>query len=128
MHIDELTKIAKHLTRSAVCGVTKEQLLRTFKEMYNLSDNEIKALEERIKREEEGSKPLLGEELGDVKNKLPEIFGYPISFNKEMLKRLGFKDRDIITEDTVDHLSRRSDLLFNKDPPFPEYTLYGGIG
>ena len=91
-------------------------------------ENEIKALEERIKREEEGSKPLLGEELGDVKNKLPEIFGYPISFNKEMLKRLGFKDRDIITEDTVAHLSRRSDLLFNPDTPFPEYTLYGGIG
>ena len=44
MHIDELTKIAKHLTRSAVCGVTKEQLLRTFKKIYNLSDNEIKAL------------------------------------------------------------------------------------
>ena len=44
MHIDELTKIAKDLTRSAVCGITKEQLLRTFKEVYNLSDNEIKAL------------------------------------------------------------------------------------
>ena len=42
MHIDELTSIAKHLTRSAVCGVTKEQLLRTFKEIYSLSDNEIK--------------------------------------------------------------------------------------
>ena len=44
MHIDKLTKIAKDLTRSAVCGVTKEQLLRTFKEIYSLSDNEIKAL------------------------------------------------------------------------------------
>ena len=44
MHIDELTSIAKHLTRSAVCGVTKEQLLRTFKEIYNLSDDEVKAL------------------------------------------------------------------------------------
>jgi len=89
---------------------------------------QIKALEDKIKRQEEGSKPLIGEELGNVKNKLPETFGYPISWNKEMLKRLGFKDRDIITEDMVAHLSRRSDLLFNPDTPFPEYTLYGGIG
>jgi len=44
MHIDKLTEIAKHLTRSALCGVTKEQLLRAFKEIYDLSDNEIKAL------------------------------------------------------------------------------------
>ena len=44
MHIDELTSIAKHLTRSAICGVTKEQLLRTFKEIYNLNDDEVKAL------------------------------------------------------------------------------------
>ena len=44
MHIDELTKIAENFTRTALCGVTKEQILRTYKEAYNLSDNEIKAL------------------------------------------------------------------------------------
>ena len=44
MHIDELTKIAKEFVKSAVCGVTKEQLIRTFKATYNLSDNEVKAL------------------------------------------------------------------------------------
>ena len=89
---------------------------------------QIEALEDKIKREEEAAKDLTGERVGDVKNKLPETFGYPISWNKEMLKRLGFKDQEIITEDMVAHLSRRSDLLFNPDTPFPEYTLYGGIG
>ena len=44
MHIEELTSIAKHLVKVAVCGVTKEQLLRNFKEIYNLSDDEVKAL------------------------------------------------------------------------------------
>tara|TARA_R100001530_G_scaffold107379_1_gene75080 strand:- start:631 stop:3342 length:2712 start_codon:yes stop_codon:yes gene_type:complete len=91
-------------------------------------EEKVKALEEKIKREEEAAKDLIGEKVGDVKDKLPETFGYPISWNKEMLKRLGFKDQEIITEDMLAHLSRRSDLLFNPDTPFPEYTYYGGIG
>ena len=41
MDIVELTELARNLTRSAVCGVTKNQLLRTFKEAYELSDEEI---------------------------------------------------------------------------------------
>ena len=37
----ELTELAKNLTRSAICGVTKNQLLRNFKEAYELDDGEI---------------------------------------------------------------------------------------
>ena len=34
-------ELAKNLTRSAICGVTKNQLLRNFKEAYELDDGEI---------------------------------------------------------------------------------------
>jgi len=44
MNSIELTSLVKPLTRSALCGVTKKQLLKTFKETYELSDNEIERL------------------------------------------------------------------------------------
>ena len=46
MDIVELTELARSLTRSAVCGVTKNQLLRNFKEAYELSDEEVEKVVE----------------------------------------------------------------------------------
>ena len=40
----KLTELAKNLTRTAICGVTKNQLLRNFKEAYDLSDEEIEKI------------------------------------------------------------------------------------
>ena len=91
-------------------------------------EEKVKALEEKIKLQKEESDKLIGEPIGPNKQKLSEIFGYPISQSNEFLKRLGFKNRDIITEVELAHISRRADLLYNPDTPFPEYTLYGGIG
>ena len=61
-------------------------------------EEKVKALEEKIKLQKEESDKLIGEPIGPNKQKLSEIFGYPISQSNEFLKRLGFKNRDIITE------------------------------
>ena len=91
-------------------------------------EEQVKALEEKIRLQKEESDKLIGEPIGPNKQKLSEIFGYPISQSNEFLKRLGFKNSDTITEVELAHISRRADLLYNPDTPFPEYTLYGGIG
>ena len=44
MNIVKLTELAKNLTRTAICGVTKKQLLKNFKEAYELSDIEIEKI------------------------------------------------------------------------------------
>ncbi len=44
MNTSELASLVKPLTRSALCGVTKKQLLRSFKEAYELSDQDIEDL------------------------------------------------------------------------------------
>ena len=91
-------------------------------------EEKVKALEEKIRIQKEESENLIGEPFGTNKEKLSEIFGYPISWNHEMLKRLGYKDWEVISEESLAHISKRADLLFNPDTPFPEYPLYGGVG
>ncbi len=53
MKPDELPTLIKYLTRAALSGVSKTNLLRSFKESYNLSDQEVKNIVQlcRFKKE-----------------------------------------------------------------------------
>ena len=101
--------------------------LKAWEEQKFSLEQKIEALEQLIQLEEEGGKELIGEPVGINKGKLSDLYGYPISQVDSVLRKLGIKNFDIITEVELAHISRRLDLLYNPDTPFPQYNLYGGI-